>query len=237
MKNDQVVTVSFFRYEGWRSCWWAFQEMGRAPGQLKQITGLNFVKMLGSGGGNGFSLRPNFRVYGLLAVWEEESAARQFFQAHSKFREFQKRSEEYWTVFLHTVMAHGVWEGQSPFPITRDFQEEQPVAVLTRATIHPRHLLRFWRFVPRVSRSVENREGLLFSVGVGELPLVQQATFSLWRNSRLMKAYAYQSAFHKEVVRRTRQLGWYKEELFARFQPYASEGSWYGKDPLHNTGS
>ena len=58
------------------------------------------------------------------------------------------------------------------------------------------------------------------------MPLVQQATFSLWESSALMKAYAYQSEFHREVVQKTRQLGWYKEELFARFKPTKCYGTW-----------
>lgn len=232
MQEQQIVTVSFFRYQGWRARWWAFQQMGRAPAMLKQVEGLQFVKMLGSGGGKGFSIRPNFGVYGLLGVWEAETAARSFFDRHPGFTDFKNKSTENWTVFLRTVMVHGEWEGQAPFAPTLAFDPNEPVAVLTRATIHTRYLWRFWRFVPPVSRSVHEREGLLFSVGIGELPLVQQATFSLWRNSHWMQAYAYKSRYHQEVVRRTRELGWYKEELFARFRPYASEGSWGGADPL-----
>ena len=139
---------------------------------------------------------------------------------------------EQWTVYMRTVMTHGQWDSVEPFQIREKMDENQVVGVITRATIRTKHLWRFWRFVPPVSHSVAKREGLLFSVGIGELPIIQQATFSLWQNSHLMKAYAYQSRFHKEVVRRTRELGWYKEELFARFHPYASEGSWHGQNPL-----
>ncbi len=81
-----------------------------------------------------------------------------------------------------------------------------------------------------VSRSLKGKEGLLFSVGVGELPIIEQATFSIWRSSHAMKAYAYSSPQHAEVVRRTRELGWYKEEMFNRFEPFATEGTWAGMD-------
>jgi hypothetical protein len=47
-----------------------------------------------------------------------------------------------------------------------------------------------------------------------------------------MKAYAYRSRYHSEVVKKTRELGWYKEELFARFLPFDSAGTWHGGNPL-----
>lgn len=230
--SDQIITMTFFRYRGASAKWWAFRQMGLAPGRIAEVPGLVFFKLLGSGGGNGFGILPNLEVYGLLCVWEQERHARAFFYRHPAFQMFREKSTEYWTIYLQAVMAHGAWDGEMPFDLNGTFDADRTVAILTRATIRTRHLWRFWQLTPPVSRSIENKEGLLFSVGVGEVPIVQQATFSLWQNSHLMKAYAYKSRFHKEVVRKTREMGWYKEELFARFHPFRAEGSWQGANPL-----
>ena len=37
---------------------------------------------------------------------------------------------------------------------------------------------------------------------------------------------------HKEAIKRTHRIDWYKEEMFARFQPYKSTGLWGGVNPL-----
>ena len=225
---SQITTITFFHYNNHSSRWWAFRQMGLAGAQLEQVEGLRFSKLLGSGAGNGFSIWPNFSNYGLLGVWENETAARLFFDEHPLFREFRHQCAGWWTTYMQAAKAHGEWDGQQPFPITKTYNEDSLVAVITRATIHTRQLWRFWRFVPSVSRSMDDKAGRIFSIGIGELPLVQQATFSLWENSSAMTAYAYGSREHKEVVRRTRQYGWYKEELFARFHPYKTEGDWNG---------
>jgi len=232
MSKTQIVTITFFRYEGFKNKWWGFTQMGAAGAHLEKVEGLNFVKMFGSGADNGFSVYPNFGVYGLLSVWKNETTAHDFFDSHSLFQEFKNRCKEYWTIFMNTNMVHGSWDAKEPFQVNSTFDKTALVGVITRATIKTKHLFRFWKFVPRVSRSVDNKKGRLFSVGIGELPIVQQATFSLWENSELMMEYAYKSKYHKEVVEKTRSLGWYKEELFARFSPYKTEGTWEGGNPL-----
>ncbi|MFN7115197.1 MAG: hypothetical protein ACK4TA_00265 [Saprospiraceae bacterium] len=234
MAKKQLVTFTLFRFSGWRNRWWAFRQMGLSAQLLRGVAGLQFGKMLGSGGGKGFSVLPNLGVYGLLGVWEDENAARQFFTHHSFFQANLQHTQEYWTIFLNAYMAHGQWDGQSPFQLHDPPDENAPIAVLTRATIHTRRLWHFWQHVPRVSHSIEAHPGKLFSIGVGELPIVQQVTFSLWENAAAMKNYAYQSRVHSNVVKQTRRYNWYKEELFARFVPIATEGTWGGSNPLAN---
>lgn len=228
MTKQQVVTITFFRYERPSNMWWAFRQMGLVGPLLSAVKGLTFSKVLGSGAKDGFSVWPNFKVYGLLCCWETKELAKQFFDADPLYLDFKNHSTEQWTVYMQNTMAHGQWDGQNPFQKTAQQKDDRLVGVLTRATIKTKHLLHFWRFVPSVSESVQDMDGRLFSVGVGELPIVQQATFSFWKSSELMKAYAYKSKYHKEVVQKTRQLGWYKEELFARFAPYQSTGTWNG---------
>ena len=207
--------------------------MGLVPPQLESIRGLQFFKMLGSGGKKGFSILPSLSVYSLLCVWNSPADAQRFFSYNETYRHLRSTAEDNWTVFMRCLKSHGRWDGQEPFSTCKKNKNAgQAIAVITRATIRTRHLWRFWRFVPPVSRSIHDREGLIFSVGIGELPLVQQATVSLWESEQQMKSYAYESRHHRKVIKKTRELGWYEEELFARFQPYDTLGRWKGVDPL-----
>ncbi|NJN33401.1 MAG: hypothetical protein HC817_03250 [Saprospiraceae bacterium] len=125
--------------------------------------------MLGTGGGNGFSIRPDFGRYGWLAVWDSEHEARAFLKENI-FSRITKPLGGIFYPFLRTSAAHGKWDGATPFLPTEPFNIEASVAVLTRATIKTRHLHRFWRFVPTVSRSMEGKAGLVLALALGSYP-------------------------------------------------------------------
>ena len=221
-----ITTLTLFRFKGWRMKFWALSQMGRAPGRLKEVRGLRFFKLLGTGA-EGFSTKPDWSVYGLLQVWDGTLAAEAFFNTHTQFQRYRLNSEEYLTLYMRPLRSMGRWNGINPFETDgKPRVENAPLAVITRATIRRKYLRSFWKHVPASQHPLKGKSGLIYAKGIGETPFVDMATFSLWTDEEAMKAYAYGTEAHQKVIRRTRELGWYKEELFARFQPYRVLGSW-----------
>jgi len=228
--NVPVTTVTLMRFQGTHRLWMLAQ-MGLARLVLADARGVHFWKLLGTGHGLGFSLRPNFGVYALLAVWDHAQQGEQFLHTSAWMRAIHTHAGEVWSVFLLPASAHGTWNGHAPFTPSI-YPAGGPIAVLTRATIRPAKLVSFWQMVPSTSAVLADRDGLLLSVGMGEMPVLRQATFSLWRDENAIRSFAYQTPAHAEAIRRTYSQDWYAEELFARFAPLASEGTWGGRDPL-----
>ncbi|MEL6559160.1 MAG: DUF3291 domain-containing protein [Bacteroidota bacterium] len=222
-ETSQITTVTIYRFKS--SKYWAFKQMRLSLEPLQTIKGLSFYKVLGCGAGNGFSIFPDFGTYAKLQIWESEAAAHAYFNEHPLHREYAERSNTFETIYMHAVESHGEWDGSNPFALQQKMNDGSQIVVLTRATIYAKKLLNFWQYVPRVSKSMEGAPGLQFALGIGELPLIQQATISLWESKEAMMNYAYTMKRHKEVVKQTRKQKWYKEELFTRFLPYKSEGT------------
>lgn len=230
--QESLTTLTLFGFDSLAAKSWAFAQMGLAGGELVKTCGLKFWKLLGTGDGGGFSLRPNFGRYGLFQVWGSAADFDEFRENSLVMKRYRKRAAEVWTVKLLPTKAHGKWSGKNPFEHLTEPNKTAPIAVLTRAAINLSKLRRFWSFVPATSREINSAPGLIASIGVGEAPFFRQATFSLWRSAADMQNFAYKSAVHREVIKLTRAENWYAEEMFARFTPVASEGTWNGRDPL-----
>ncbi len=221
---SQTTLISFFQYAGIKNKWHAFARMGRSPILQKKINGLTFFKPLGTGSGNGFSIKPDFSTFGFVAVFKSEELAKEFLGT-DVVKEYTKTTTGYSHVLMYTVKSHGEWSEQNPFESSVEYNKTKPLAVITRATIKPKLAYQFWKNVPAVSKSMDKYDELIFSKGIGEFPLLMQATFSLWSSAEAMMNYAYKNPKHAEMVKKTRELNWYSEELFARFQPFYQEGN------------
>lgn len=198
---------------------------------LRRVPGLRFWRLLGTGRGSDTGFGADVHRTALFAVWDDEAALDAFLATSSIARRWDGADETY-SVRLRGVDGHGTWRGFDVLGAIGSGTDAGPVAVVTRADVRVRHWRAFVTAGRPVSAELQRAPGLLAVAGIGEAPLGKQATFSLWRSATDLRAFAYTMPRHQDVVRRTRAEGWYGEELFARFEPYASTGTWGGRDPL-----
>ena len=219
-----LTTITFFKFQKNRP--WAFAQMGLLQRKIKKTNGLFFLKLMGTGGGNGFSLRPDFSTYAILGVWESENAASDFFEKNETINRYKSKAIATRTIKMRSLKSHGFWSGQNPFPEQKpnETSKKMPVAIITRATLRFSKLISFWKSVPAASKAIEGAKGVKYFKGIGEWPFVQQATLSLWDSFDSVKKFAYSNKIHSNIIKKTRKQRWYSEDLFARFQVLSDTG-------------
>ena len=208
--------------------------MGAARFALRHESRLLFWKLCGSGTGHGFTPKPNWGVWAIMAVWPDEETARAGIADSPVWARWRAHAVEDWTVFLSPVSARGSWAGVNPFLPDGDATGSQtgPLAALTRATVRPSRVLRFWARVPDIQSMIGSDPNVAMKIGIGEVPLLHQVTFSIWPDTTAMAAFARGDGPHGRAIRAVRDGNWFSEELYARFRLLGSEGSWEGADPL-----
>ena len=227
--GGQVVVLSMHRF-AWSDVPWAISQMQWSKRPLGRLPSIGFHKLMGTGGGAGFSTRPNLRVWTILSTWPDGAAALAGIEG-APFRAKAGRAAETATIFLAPLSARGRWAAESAFvPADVDPAPDGPIAALTRATVRPGALARFWRRVPSISATIEGEAAVRFMIGMGEVPYLHQVTFSIWDDAEAMRRFSRESATHGEAVRRVAEEGWFSEQLFARFRPLGAVGRWNGRD-------
>jgi spheroidene monooxygenase len=190
------------------------------------VAGLRFAKVLGIGHGGGFGLRPSGSRQGLFLVFDDEALARSFVAQSPVLAGYRARAQELCVSILRACSSKGSWSGAS-IAVTADAPAQGPIAALTRASIRPSRAWRFWRVQPGTEVALSQSPGVLMATGVGEAPLLRQATFTLWQDKAAMDAYA-RSGAHGQAIRAAYGGDFFSETMFVRFVPLEITGSWRG---------
>jgi spheroidene monooxygenase len=164
----------------------------------------------------------------LFCVFRDEADADRFLEGSTGLAACRAHAREFITVKLRAFSTRGTWSGASPFEITTPPPRTGPVAALTRASIRPLVAAQFWRRAPPAERSLANARGCLLAAGLGEAPLLRQATFTIWESTDSMDAYARTGA-HLEAIRAAAQGRFFSESMFSRFVPVDAHGIWQGR--------
>jgi spheroidene monooxygenase len=235
-----VLLADFLRqHQGWG---WLRLVAGATP--YKDVPGLTMVKVMGSGHGGGFSLRPSATHQGLICTFSHLDLALKFLDGPA-VQAYRSRARECWTGVLSVQSARGHWDKQAwetssaqALGVWGDQAAQgqgldgrpnrRPFAVLTRASIVPTKAMAFWRYAPAAQADLGQAPGCLLAMGLGEAPLVRQCTFSLWQDTAAMLQYAHQGA-HQVASAAAYKHQFFSESLFVRMQVLQMAGVWQGR--------
>ena len=188
---------------------------------ISKLEGMEFYKLFGTGSKEGFSsnINPfsNSGIYAIMAVWENENQANIALESSKIFQNYIFKSNEHWHIFLRNISVKGKWNGKIPFKKFKD-DVEGDLVVLTRATIKPRVLAKFWERVPNIQNVIGNNKDVVFKIGLAEVPFFQSVTFSIWKSETDMNEFARNRGPHCEAIKAVRKGKWFSEELYARFK-------------------
>lgn len=203
---------------------WGLSRVALGERGARGVPGLRFARALGSGRDGGFGLAPSLEHQGLFALFDDDEAADAFIDRSPLMAAYRARSLDLWIARLRATSSRGSWGGMR-MAVTRRADPHAPVAALTRASIRPSRAWAFWRHSPPSQAGLADAAGCRLAIGLGEAPLLRQATFSLWDDAAAMDAYARRGA-HQAAIQASRQGGFFSESMFVRFEPSRIEGRW-----------
>jgi len=219
----QRVVVYFFTVPR-KGIPFAFLSMAIDRMRSRKFTGISFSKLLGTGSGQTFT--PSDAVltrWGMVVVIDENRI--EAFDQSSIISNWRKRSTSEFRAVLSPLSSHGQWAKKNPFDFIAPLSNpDAQIAALTRARIKWNKNFIFWKSVPPVVMDLHSNPGLHAAIGIGEAPIGLQGTFSLWKSASALRDFAYKGKAHQVAVAQTQSIGWYSEELFARFEVLALRG-------------
>lgn len=218
MDSVEKVAVAYFFSVKRKSIPFAFMSMALDRFRSRKIAGVSFTKLLGTGSGETFT--PNdadLTRWGLVVVIEK--AQLNTFDTSALIERWRRRATSEFRAVLSPLSSHGLWAKRNPFEFTQPLSNPgATIAAITRARIKWHKNVKFWSAVPPVVSDLHSSPGLIAAIGIGEAPIGLQGTFSLWQSASALRDFAYKGQAHQVVIEETKSIGWYSEELFARFE-------------------
>jgi heme-degrading monooxygenase HmoA len=203
----------------------------RSPPQPSDIAGLQYAETAITAPLSGRLLpSPRLRPMAMIAAWESDEAFEEFSNGHPLARQLAAG----WQVRLQPLHVYGEWPGLRGLPEGEvKVGDEEPVAVLTLGRPRLHRLPAFFKASARAEAEAVANPNVFASIGLARPPRLV-ATFSLWRNVETMRAYARgrNDGAHPAATKTDRANPFHHDSAFIRFRPYASQGSWDGRDPL-----
>jgi spheroidene monooxygenase len=218
---------------------WGWLRLVQGPGVFRDVPGLLFVKVMGSGHGGGFGLRPSPTHRGLVCLFSDRQKADDFMRGEEA-QGYISRAREHWMGLLAVTSIRGQWDQQSWALTPAEMLDspvgegaaantpQEPVAVLTRGSIRPAKAVSFWRYSPPAQAELNRTTGCQLAMGLGEAPLVRQCTFTVWDDTECMVHYAHHGA-HKAAIAAAAKHDFFSESMFARMRVLAMSGTWRGR--------
>jgi len=204
--------------------------MLRERPRLSDVPGLTYAEpVLSTPLRDGPVPRPGPGRIGLIAAWEDDGALDRFLDDHP----LAARFADGWHVRLEPLRVYGSWSRMPGLPVReKPVDDEEPVAVLTLGHTKLHRAVPFLRTSEPAERAAIGDPAVLASTAFARPPRFV-STFSLWRSAAAMRGYAHSAGgAHQAAVKADRAKPFHREAAFIRFRPYASRGSWSGRDPL-----
>ena len=224
MESAEKVAIAYFFTIKHKSIPFAFYSMAIDRMRSRKFTGISFSKMLGSGTGKTFTPSDaDLTRWGMVVVIDKNRL--EAFDSSSIIANWRKRSSSEFRALLSPISSHGLWAKENPFDFTAPLSNpDAQIAAITRARIKWNKNFIFWKSVPPVVLDLHSNPGLIAAIGIGEAPIGLQGTFSLWKSASALRDFAYKGRAHQVAIEQTKSIGWYSEELFARFEVLEQRG-------------
>ena len=195
---------------------WMFKLMGKYSinNKIFNVNGNHFFKLLGTGSKNGFNLIPDFSSYIILSSSENDQARKNLL-SNVFYRDMINKCCTRKEITFEPYQSKGTWNNENPYKIVSEYKNKKILAI-TRARVRPSKIFNFLINTSVASKAIKDYEGVSYYKGVGEYPIIEPATVSIWDNEKAVFDFAYNDLNHKKIMIKSRENNWYSEEMFIR---------------------